>query len=606
MIKYCLFLLAHTVLFIGSTARGGVNYDFGSTLPIVFSKTGAQEISLALVNTPSYVLVAYRDQNNKHFGTFVVCQVDHNNLNPNYAVNNLPPLQHACSNPFVFHDDFVFTIEVRSIGNVRDGDVIIAYSDDRDSGWMLQCTVYGMNNHTCGKPELLYSGGGDMVIQKVSEKEIIVVWTSKQNGVGITARKCAVHFINQTTVCGPEKLLIRSNTVIPQNLEAVLIEAGNVLVVAYTNWKNDMKPELLACMTRTLHCNGLPIEFFNSPVSQINLNFVDLYHLINKNQFTVLIRTRDGRLIATMCVVQTQLTQHTVSCLPIVPGKSSLVSHAMELESSAVDDMVSRVIPGSFDVIVLYQKKKLSPCRIFSSLCHFHTGEDLIGGVVNTVDCSSSKSALEFEGALKGDVCSIKHIALSVASNGNKFIAANQGKYHRGIVASIGCAAGSIEKIDGDSKLLKCIACEAGRYSPFIGSHLSCFKCEEGKFNENQRGDTDASCQSCPIGKHHGQVGASSVAMCSPLLPFFTDNVWLILAFSFLLLSLAILFVAYLRAKRLGHTLPAACCAIVCFCFSRLDEVDEYEQEELEMNALLNLMGNDKFTDINDSEHTGV
>ena len=61
-----------------------------------------------------------------------------------------------------------------------------------------------------------------------------------------------------------------------------------------------------------------------------------------------------------------------------------------------------------------------------------------------------------------------------------------------------------------------------------------------------------------------------------------------------------------IRAKRLGHTLPAACCAIVCFCFSRLDEVDEYEQEELEMNALLNLMGNDKFTDINDSEHTGV
>jgi len=445
-----------------------------------------------------------------------------------------------------------------------------------------------------------------MVIQKISEKEIVVVWTSKQNGVGITARKCAVHFNNQTAVCRPDKLLIRSNTVLPQNVEAVLIESGNVLVVAYTNWKNDMKPELLACTTQTLHCNGLPVEFFNSPVTQINLNFVDVYHLRNKNQLTVLIRTRDGRLIATACVVKTQLTQHTVTCLPVLPGKSSLVSHAMELESSAVDNVVSSVIPGSFDVIVLYQKKNLSPCRMFSSLCHFHTGEDFIGDAVHTVDCSSSKSALVFEGALKGDVCSINHVALSVATNGNKFIAANQGKYHRGIVASIGCAAGSIEKIDVDSNLLNCIACEAGKYSPFIGSHQSCFECEEGKFNENQRGDTDASCQNCPIGKHHGQIGASSVAMCSPSLPFFTDSVWLILAFFCILLSLAVLLFAYLRAKRLGHTLPAACCAIVCFCFSRLDEVDDYEQEELEMNALLNLMSNDKFTDSNDSENSGV
>ena len=69
---------------------------------------------------------------------------------------------------------------------------------------------------------------------------------------------------------------------------------------------------------------------------------------------------------------------------------------------------------------------------------------------------------------------------------------------------------------------------------------------------------------------------------------------------------MAVLFFAYLRAKRLGHTLPAAFCAIVCFCFSRLDEVDDYEQEELEMNALLNLMSNDKFTDSNDSENSGV
>merc|ERR1712224_131666 len=102
-------------------------------------------------------------------------------------------------------------------------------------------------------------------------------------------------------------------------------------------------------------------------------------------------------------------------------------------------------------------------------------------------------------------------------------------------------------------------------------------------------GKGSGSCELCPVGKHHGQTGASSVSMCSPSLSFFNANFMLIAALAGLTIIVAILAYSYWKSTQSGKSIVVELCSFVCFCFAPLVDM-KGNDDDAELNSLLEEM----------------
>ena len=591
-------VLGLLLLVAGSGAEPpGAVYSIGSTIPVYFEANSVKEVALGLAREPYDVAVAYRDGKNKRFGTFQVCRLDNHDVDPLKPINYDQTKLKKCTSPYVFHAAAVMKIDVVSLSETINGRFVLAYTDQYSDGWVRPCNFGGVlgsaSNVTCGEEMKLFSGGSmlqGMQYNGRQDGEIVFVWVSKAGGVGVEGQVCRVVDQNMSLVCTkPPKVLVKNPTQIqPQNLQIAVIHSGKSALVVYSNWKNQMKPELLVCTIQDLHCHGEPTTFSERKISQIRIQHAALditpgpNDLPANGRMLFFLRTSSGALLATACNIQLKDSDgHSVACIDDEDYKYTVI------KDSFVYDVVTQVFPGSASALVLYRlHKEKHPCSVFVTLCRFNKGEDNIGGAVYTVRCDASDSPLDFEEPQKGDTCEINHIASAVSASGEVILASNQGRYNRGILASVGCSPGTKEYIDGQTKFLYCSKCSAGKYNSIVGLSGECMACESGKYNERAGGTGSGSCELCPVGKHHGQIGASSVSMCSPTLSFFNANFMLIVALAGLGVVVALLAYSYWRSTQTEKSIVVVLCSIVCFCFTPLSESNNFD-DDVELDSLL-------------------
>ena len=77
------------------------------------------------------------------------------------------------------------------------------------------------------------------------------------------------------------------------------------------------------------------------------------------------------------------------------------------------------------------------------------------------------------------------------------------------------CVAGSYYSVDGKA----CVPCPAGRYKDDAGPAVDCYKCETGKYNDNNGSVSESDCLSCGLGMYLANSGAISGATCSECEP---------------------------------------------------------------------------------------
>ena len=608
--------------------------DMTISTPMQFEINGVRIENVLLVRKPNIIFIAYRDQDRKRNGMYVVCDLSNHKANPTLKV--ISKEDTLCSRPKVFYDGFVTSIKLlRSTKN--DGGVIIVYSNDRDYGFVTTCNVKesnSINNATCisnSNSKMLkpihFSTGASNIDAKVldSGNDVLIVYSMRTLGMGMYARICQYSTsLNEpgAMLCKTDhKLLLKSNVVHAQDLQ-ISILSEKAYAIVYSNWRNNMKVEMLVCDLTNLLCPSTA-KVLNNKLESSHLSLVVLPSPTGKTEeaiskdgklvphvkheklhyLNVVFRTGQGRIKVVSCTAKLGENNGPadINCLkdPIKDPFEDihLVSHVV----------ATRVNGRTSNMIVSYTTHESAPCDIGSMFCSIKMNHQ---SLKDELQCRTPPSHVTYQTASnlkEPDTCTINSFSIFPVGAVNNVVAdtnagnfgtdndngnfpfagmimvISQGKYGMGLVNWFGCPSGSVEMIDDgpySDNELRCRLCDPGRYNDNVSTHIHCHECAVGTYNAIHGGSRKADCITCPVGKHGEKTGASSEEMCSSSLPFFTTIVIWVVSFVSLMLFICLLSLAYIKGKARDQNIANSFCSIICCCCSRLDDYEYYSDED--------------------------
>lgn len=606
--------------------------DMTISTPLQFEINGVRIENAILVWKPNIVFIAYRDQDHKRNGMYVVCDLSNHDADPLLKV--IPKEDTRCSRPKVFYDGFVTSLKLlRSTKD--DGGVIILYSNDRDYGFITTCNVKetnSINNVTCisdndntAQKPIHFATGASNIDAKIldSGNDILIVYSMRKLGMGMYVRICQYSKdLPGAILCKTDpKVLLKSNVVHPQDLQISILNEKSYVIV-YSNWRNNMKVEMLVCDLRNLLCPSAA-KVLNNKLESSHLSLVVLPSPTGKTEEAI---SKDGKLIPH---VEHEKLHYINVIFRTGQGKIKVVSCTAKLgENNAPADincledpikdpfedihLVSHVVATRVNVrtsnmIVSFTRHESDPCDIGSMFCSIKMNHQSLN---DELQCRNPPSHVTYQAVSKlkePDTCTINSFSIFPVGAVNNVVAdtnsgdfgsdnnddnfpfagmimvISQGKYGMGLINWFGCPSGSVEMIDDgpySDNELRCRLCDPGKYNNNVSTHIQCQKCAVGTYNALHGGSRKADCITCPVGKHGEKSGASSEEMCNSSLPFFTTIVIWVASFASLLLFICLLSLAYIKGKSKDQNIAHSFCSIICCCCTRLDDYEYYSDED--------------------------